>query len=248
MDESPNMFAYQGLILAWLPRVDGVFLKEPPQHSVLRGHVSNVPMITGNCDDEGTLFAISSNNVSTNAQLKTYMKQFMMKNATNKELDLLLQYYPDDQSAGSPFGTGIKNVIGQFKRIAALQGDFVFHGPRRLLLQSVAATQRSWGFIHKRGKDLPYVGAFHGSDLANSFAELPTEPSELMNHIIWFTNKLDPNGETGWPKVTWPQWDPRKPKALIFQDDVLSPRVIGDDNYRTAALEFMRNISIIHPI
>jgi hypothetical protein len=69
-----------------------------------------------------------------------------------------------------------------------------------------------------------------------------------MNHIIWFTNKLDPNGETGWPKVTWPQWDPRKPKALIFQDDVLSPRVIGDDNYRTAALEFMRNISIIHPI
>jgi hypothetical protein len=42
------------------------------------------------------------------------MKQFMMKNATNKELDLLLQYYPDDQSAGSPFGTGIKNVIGMF--------------------------------------------------------------------------------------------------------------------------------------
>ena len=63
MDESPNMFAYQvgaqflclfrnfinlqGLILAWLPRVDGVFLTEPPQVAVLRGHVSNVPMITG---------------------------------------------------------------------------------------------------------------------------------------------------------------------------------------------------------
>ena len=66
MDESPNMFSYQvgayivsiycvpsvnslaqALILAWLPRVDGVFLTEPPQYSVLRGHVSNVPMITG---------------------------------------------------------------------------------------------------------------------------------------------------------------------------------------------------------
>ena len=47
MDESPNFFAYQGLKLAWLPRVDGVFLTEPPLISVLRGHVSNVPMISG---------------------------------------------------------------------------------------------------------------------------------------------------------------------------------------------------------
>ena len=67
MDATPNFFAYQvsgyiyhnhrqlswstiasqGLVLAWLPRVDGVFLTEPPQHAVLRGHVSNVPMITG---------------------------------------------------------------------------------------------------------------------------------------------------------------------------------------------------------
>jgi hypothetical protein len=37
----------QGLVLAWMPRVDGVFLTEPPEYSVLRGHVSNVPLITG---------------------------------------------------------------------------------------------------------------------------------------------------------------------------------------------------------
>jgi hypothetical protein len=63
-----------------MPRVDGVFLTEPPQYSVLRGHVSNVPMITGmfdapyhvtkltgtsgNCDDEGSLFSISTVNIS----------------------------------------------------------------------------------------------------------------------------------------------------------------------------------------
>ena len=39
--------ASQGLVLAWLPRVDGVFLTEPPQYAVLRGHVSDVPVITG---------------------------------------------------------------------------------------------------------------------------------------------------------------------------------------------------------
>ena len=65
MDESPSMFSYQvgayialiivfggftfsqALILAWLPRVDGVFLKEQPQLSALLGRVANVPMITG---------------------------------------------------------------------------------------------------------------------------------------------------------------------------------------------------------
>lgn len=63
MDLSPDFFAYQvsvdtpcthlyslnlqGLALTWLPRVDGVFLTEPPQHAVLRGHVADVPMLTG---------------------------------------------------------------------------------------------------------------------------------------------------------------------------------------------------------
>ena len=67
-------------MLAWLPRVDGVFLTEPPQYSVLRGHVSDVPVITGvfalscyctelicsqgNCDDEGSLFSVSTINIS----------------------------------------------------------------------------------------------------------------------------------------------------------------------------------------
>ncbi|KAH8981886.1 carotenoid ester lipase precursor [Lactarius akahatsu] len=251
MDESPNMFSYQALMLAWLPRVDGVFLTEPPQHSVIRGNVANVPIITGNCDDEGSLFSFSSKNVTTNAELKDYMKQYMMWNATDSEIDLLLKHYPDDQRAGSPFDTGYDNAFSpQFKRIAALQGDFVFHSPRRLLLERVAGKQKSWGFIHKRGKDIPFAGAFHGSDLVNSFAKLePTKLSDLLNYIIWFTNKLDPNGDTrSGPKLTWPQWDPLKPKALIFQDDILFPRVIGDDNYRTDAMQFMKNISLIRRI
>ncbi|KAH9172349.1 carotenoid ester lipase precursor [Lactarius sanguifluus] len=233
MDESPNMFSYQGLILAWLPRVDGVFLTEPPQVAVLRGHVANVPMITGNCDDEGSLFSFSSSNVtqsdSTTAELKTYMKTYMMSRAKDNDMSITL----------GP----------QFKRIAALQGDFVFHGPRRLLLQNVAGRQKSWGFIHKRGKDIPYVGAVWTpirTDLVNSFGMLDeAAPSELRDNIIWFTNNLDPNGPE--PEVTWPQWDPRDPKALVFRDGLL-PRMIIDDNYRTDALMFMRNISLLNPI
>lgn len=53
---------------------------------------------------------------STNADLKAYMKQFMMSRAKESDIDLLLEYYPDDQRAGSPFDTGYDNVFSMFPR------------------------------------------------------------------------------------------------------------------------------------
>ena len=81
----------------------------------------------------------------------------------------------------------------------------------------------------------------------NSFDVLDeAAPSDLMNNIIWFTNNLDPNGLGH--KATWPQWDPQDPRALVFQDSFHLPRIVIEDNYRSAAMEFMRNISLINPI
>jgi acetylcholinesterase len=37
----------QSLVLAWLPRADGVFVTENPQKLVLDGKVANVPFVTG---------------------------------------------------------------------------------------------------------------------------------------------------------------------------------------------------------
>jgi len=244
MDKTPNFFAYQGLVLAWLPRVDGVFLTEPPQYSVLRGHVSNVPMITGNCDDEGTLFSISTINITTNADMKAYLKLFMMPRAKDSEIDGLLVHYPDDQRAGSPFDTGIRNALSpQFKRTAALQGDFVFHGPRRFFLKHRANKQNSWGFVNKRLKETPFIGTAHATDLVNSFGP----GGELRDYILRFTNNLDPNGKQGLG-IPWPKWNPDKPKAVIFQDDLLFPLVLGDDNYRSLPLDYVGNLSIRYPI
>lgn len=48
------LFAYQSLELAWLPRVDGVFLTASPFQLVAQGSVAPIPFVTGDCDDEGT--------------------------------------------------------------------------------------------------------------------------------------------------------------------------------------------------
>lgn len=241
IDVAPDFFAYQGLALAFLPRVDGIFLTEPPQYAVVRGHVSNVPMLTGNCDDEGSLFSLSSLNVTTTAEVGQYLRSFMLPTAPQSDVDLLLQYYPEDATAGCPFDTGFLNMLSpQYKRIAAIQGDIVFHGPRRFLLKYQADKQNSWAFIHKRGKHMPFIGAAHATDLLNSFGG-----QELTDYIIYFTRNLDPNGNL---QISWPKYDLRNPKALVFKDDAIFRVVVEDDDYRINPLEFVANISLLHPI
>ncbi|KAI0060459.1 carotenoid ester lipase precursor [Artomyces pyxidatus] len=243
VDKSPNFFAHQALVLAWLPRVDGIFLKAPPQHLVLQGSVANVPFISGNCDDEGSLFSISTINISTTGQLHDYFKLYMLPEATDPELDLLLRHYPDDLRAGSPFDTGYRNALGpQFKRVAAILGDVVFHGPRRFFMKNRSDKQKTWAFIHKRMKDTPFIGSAHATDLPNSFGN-----GELRDYMIHFVNNLDPNGKRGLG-IPWPQYDVTNPKAIVFQDSAFWPIKLGDDNYRHDALEFIANLSLIHPM
>ena len=75
-------FPSQSLRDAWVPRTDGIFLKDDPQKLVEHGSVAKVPFVAGaflfldmltlnnllvfpGCtDDEGTLFAISSQNLT----------------------------------------------------------------------------------------------------------------------------------------------------------------------------------------
>jgi acetylcholinesterase len=70
---------------------------------------------------------------------------------------------------------------------------------------------------------------------------------ELRDYVIRFVNSLDPNGGTG-VGVPWPQWDPLRPRVIVLQDPILFPIVVADDNYRTDALSFVANLSLIHPI
>lgn len=48
---------------------------------------------------------------SSNADMKDYLKLYMMPRAKDKEIDGLMVHYPDDPRAGSPFDTGIKNML-----------------------------------------------------------------------------------------------------------------------------------------
>ena len=48
---------------------------------------------------------------STTAEVRQYLKSFMLPTAPQSEVDLLLRYYPEDVTAGCPFDTGLLNIL-----------------------------------------------------------------------------------------------------------------------------------------
>ncbi|PPQ78726.1 hypothetical protein CVT25_010729 [Psilocybe cyanescens] len=240
INKSPGIFAYQSLNLAWLPRTDGVFLTDNPQNLVQQGKVAKIPYITGNCDDEGTLFSLANLNVTTDTQFKSYIKNTFLPGTSDEQVNKIAALYPDDITEGSPFNTGIFNsVTPQFKRLAAFQGDGVFQAPRRWLLQYTATKQNVWVFVSKRLKGVPALGAFHFSDIINVYGG-----GDMASHLIRFANKLDPNPVFGYQ---WPKYTLATRKVATYIDGLI-PIVTGTDTYRAEAMSHLTEVTLAHPV
>ena len=161
----PNLFGYQGLDSPWAPRADGVFLTAPAQHLVEAGSMANIPVMTGDALDEGTIFATGSWNVTcvlygliplnacsdsacrTEEQFRDYVAQFFFPRTPQDQLEPLFELYPNDPAQGSPFLTGDANQLApMYKRMAAFQGDIIFQAPRRWFLEERSDKQPMWSF------------------------------------------------------------------------------------------------------
>ena len=55
------------------------------------------------------------------------MTSVVFPNSNETDIDTLLELYPGDIAAGSPFGTGDANALTpEYKRLAAVFGDIAF--------------------------------------------------------------------------------------------------------------------------
>ncbi|EMD39520.1 hypothetical protein CERSUDRAFT_111844 [Gelatoporia subvermispora B] len=249
VDMSPGIMSPQSLNLAWLPRADGKFLVEAPQQLVLKGSVARIPFITGDCDDEGTIFSIipstTPERVETSKQFETWFTNTYMPTVPEDQLTQVYQVYPDDPSQGSPFGTGNTTFPFpyQFKRMAAIQGDLVFQAPRRFFLEEVSNKQNAWAYLDQRFKSTfligPIIGAFHGSDLGDFYSS-----GILADYLINFVNHLDPKNQTG---VDWPRYNSSSPSLLTLsgRHDSIS---ITSDNFRAEEMKLLTNLSLKYPL
>ena len=85
--------------------------------------------------------------IRTDSLLETYIRTIIFPGITDAEYETIAHAYPSDITQGSPFGTGALNVLTpEFKRLAAFDGDLIFHAPRRLFLNQLSGRQKAWSF------------------------------------------------------------------------------------------------------
>ncbi|TCD66642.1 hypothetical protein EIP91_001110 [Steccherinum ochraceum] len=235
MSATPGLFANGSLHLAWQPRVDGKFITDLPGRLAANGSIARVPFIGADVDDEGTIFGLSSLNVTDDAGFRNYITTFFLPNATSAQVDQVLQLYPSDPTQGSPFNTGTQNAITpQFKRMAAFLGDFVFQAPRRAFMQETAGKQDSWALQIQRGKMTPVLGSLHTSDISLAYGG-----TDLTDIVVNFVNHLKPNGKT---VLQWPKYSASNPQMLALVDGTM-PQQIINDTFRQDAMAFLFSLN-----
>lgn len=84
---------------------------------------------------------------STDAHVHDFFRAYMASEVTDDEFDLVLHYYPSNSPARCSFNTGFRNNLRpQFKRIAAIQENSAFRGPRRVVLKTPVKKKKSGPF------------------------------------------------------------------------------------------------------
>ncbi|RPD69832.1 carotenoid ester lipase precursor [Lentinus tigrinus ALCF2SS1-7] len=238
-NETLPIGSFLGVSSAFLPRADGRFVTMPPLQLPAKGKIADVPLITGDCKDEASFFSFASLNITTDDEFASYVSQNWFPGSSLADLSTALQLYPSDPAAGSPFDTGSENAFSpQFKRIAALQGDWFFHGPRRQLLDNVSGKSTVYNFLSARG-NFPGIGDFHGSDLL-----IALTGGDMTDYFIRFVNHLDPNPTTG---VQWPPYNTSARSTLQFNDGSIPLNITVDDQ-RFAGIKELTSLALRFPL
>ncbi|TFK87018.1 carotenoid ester lipase precursor [Polyporus arcularius HHB13444] len=239
MDKTPTFLSFQALNTPWMPHADGVFLKDGPQQLVLKESIADIPFVIGSCEDEGTLFSLASLNLTTAQEVAAYLKSNYFPGASDATIAHLLELYPANPAAGSPFGTGDAFAFTpEFKRLAAFSGDFIFQATRRFLLDQRANKQVARSFLSERNK-VTGLGATHTTELVNVFGG-----GDMTDFLVRFVNTLDPNGG---PQIHWPAYTPQSPQLLAFVEGN-TPLTVIPDTFREEAMTFVTKLSQEQPL
>ncbi|TBU23462.1 alpha/beta-hydrolase [Dichomitus squalens] len=235
---------------AWQPLVDGEFLKDYPQHLHSSGAVAPVPIVAGNANEEGALFAadfialLGPWNYSTAEGVKNIIKLVYYPDISDSDLNILIhERYPDDPELGVPYGTGdnYQHVKG-WKRLASLLGDIATDAVRRKFVQthSMHGYNDTWSYIYRR-HNITGFGCTHGSEIDNMY-----EGGDMADRLIWFANNFNPNRDTA-IYVRPDPTEPNPPEPTLLEFSASNTLRLIPDTYREHAFELVMRLNSEHP-
>ncbi|OAA70496.1 lipase 3 precursor [Cordyceps fumosorosea ARSEF 2679] len=204
----PSLFSYYGTQMIYTPRVDGTVLRESPEKIAESGRYHAVPLITGNQEDEGTLFSLLQRSVKSDDDLARYFADVYFADAPAEKVAAWAGTYSTTNTT-SPFATSAYKPYSMFGHVAAMIGDHTFTLARRRFLQSATATHPDvpvWSYLSSYSSWLPVLGTFHASDILQVFIGWPANYASRSTRKYYFNflYNLDPNGDDEYEH--WPRW------------------------------------------
>lgn len=256
----------RSLASTWTIRPDGNHLKDSPHRLVTTGKIAQVPLMIGDMRDEGPLFSLLAQLMATtDDDFKTYFQQVWWPNATDEDMQGLMDLYVQDPAQGSPYAvdgsylsslvSSLENPTSNYKRLASLVGDYSFEAQRRNLLAHWNFSTPVWNYIHDQDvysagllpdtdlTNIPLLGSFHASDVwLNVFGQIPAALSKNTQNrqatIISFVRNLEPNSHGLEDVPFWPEYTAEKLETYRFLES--GPEVIQDD-YRVERMQYINN-------
>lgn len=243
----PGFLSYTGASVPFFPRPDGTVLPNSTELLLSSGRYYAVPVIVGDQEDEGTLFSLfQKDRIGTNDKFIQYLSQVYFPNASKSQLNEIVNAYPSD-AKGSPFRTEASyNLYPNYKRLAALVGDFTFTLARRSFLEITIKANPStpmWSYmssyLHRSG----VLGTYHASDLFQVFASTPQSYAtrSVQRYYFNFLYNLDPN-QGGGGYALWPEW--RETRTLMWFKTLFENGYL-QDNFRTCAYNVMNKLGSV---
>lgn len=236
----PGLMGYNSVAESYMPRPDGKTLTESPDQLASKGKYASVPFIIGDQEDEGTIFALYQQNLTTTEHIVDYLESLYYFNASRQQISDLVATYEDDKENGSPFRTGDENNwYPQFKRLSAIIGDLEFTLTRRSFLNLASKAKPnvpSWSYLSSYGHNLPFLGTFHGSDILQLFYGIqPSNSSQSLHaYYLSFIYDQDPNSRSAL-YMHWPQWSESQSLMNFFDDHA----ALLPDTFRQEAYEVL---------
>ncbi|KAI3390867.1 hypothetical protein diail_8465, partial [Diaporthe ilicicola] len=188
----PGYLGYTSLAFSYAPRQDGRVLSDSPDVLAETGKYAAVPIIIGNQENEGTVFSLFQSNITTEADLVSYLQDVFFQNATRDEVASLVTTYPENPD--SPAGVGPSNTTyPEFKRLAAILGDWEFTFMSRLILEVFPATVPVWSYRATYESGTPILGTYHSTDMPRLWLQTDDVSTAIQDLYISFVDCLDPN-------------------------------------------------------
>jgi len=203
----------------------GGILSDYPAKRLSRGAGGRVPLMLGTVLDEATNLVASAPRNFQTEDISIWLNANLTPSplgpdALRAGIDKVISLYPDDPSAGSPYGTG-NQTFGRgpvYKRAASIFGDIFTQGQRRFWSQTTLAPSYVYLFTDLRPGADPGIGITHDAELPYIFGNLSTSgPSKVANfsrvvldYWISFTVSLTPNDGKGTSRPHWELYEKNK--------------------------------------